>query len=72
MTEWGRSFMEPTTVSPVMQDSIDEEIKSLIDAAYQKAQEILKKNRSKMDLIAAKLVEQETIEGDEFIKLMKK
>ena len=72
MTEWGRGFMEPTTVSPVMQDNIDQEIKNLIDSAYKKALEILKKNRKKLDLIAAKLIEQETIEGEEFQKLMKK
>jgi len=72
MTEWGRGFMEPTMVSPVMQDNIDKEIKSLIDNAYKKALEIVRKNRKKLDLIAAKLVEQETIEGDEFQKLMKK
>ena len=72
MTEWGRGFMEPTMVSPVMQDNIDKEIKSLIDNAYKKALEIVRKNRKKLDLIAAKLVEQETIEGDEFKVMMKK
>jgi len=70
-TEYGRNFIQPTEVSPEMQAKVDAEIKRIADESYQQALEILKKNKRKLDLVAEKLVEQETIDGDEFQKLMK-
>jgi cell division protease FtsH len=68
--EWGGTFVRPPELSDQMQAKVDKEIKKIIDFCYQKAKEILKKHRKKLDLIAEKLVEQETIEGEEFTKLM--
>ena len=53
-----------------MQGSIDREVKKLIDDGYKKAAEILKKHRKQLDIIAAELVKKETLEGEEFEKLM--
>jgi len=71
-TEWGRSWMQPSEISPDMQAKVDREIKKIVDESYQKALEILKKSKKKLDIIAEKLVKQETLEGEEFEKLMKK
>jgi len=71
-TEWGRSWMQPSEISPDMQSKVDKEIKKIVDESYQKALEILKKSKKKLDIIAEKLVKQETLEGEEFEKLMKK
>jgi cell division protease FtsH len=71
-TEWGRTWMQPSEVSPEMQALVDKEMKRIVDEAYKKSLEILKKNKKKLDLIAKKLLEQETIDEDEFEKLMGK
>lgn len=70
-TEYGRTWIQPTEISPQMRAKVDESIKKIVDQAYQRTLEVLKKNRKKLDVIAAKLLKQETIEGDEFEKLMK-
>ena len=72
MAEYGRSFIQPTEISPEMQAKVDTEIKKIVDGAYQQSLELLKKNKKKLDLIAEKLIDQETIDGDEFEVLMKK
>jgi len=71
-TEYGRSWWQPSEISPKMAARVDEEIKRIVDESYKKAAGILKVNRQALDLVAKKLLEQETIEGDEFAKLMKK
>lgn len=69
-TDGVRAFMEPTTISPEMAAKIDKEIKSLIDTAYKKAVSILLKLRDKLDVVAAELIKRETLEGEEFEKLV--
>jgi cell division protease FtsH len=71
MTEWGQGFYEPSPVSPEMAARIDNQVKKIVDEAYKKAFGLLTKNKKKLDLLAKKLVEQETVEGEEFEKLMK-
>ena len=44
---------------------IDEEVKRLIDDAYKKVREGLMANQDKLKILAAALLEKETIEGDE-------
>jgi len=70
-TEWGKTWWQPTEISPQMAAKVDEEIKRIVDEGYQKALQILKKHRKKLNLIARKLLKKETIEGEEFQKLMK-
>ncbi len=49
---------------------IDEEVNKIISNAYKSAVELLTKNRKKLDRIANILLEKETIEGEDFEKLM--
>ncbi len=70
-TEWGRSWYEPQQVSQDMQGKIDTEVKRIMDQAYAIAEKILKENRKKLDLVAQSLLKKETMEGDEFLSLMK-
>lgn len=70
VTEWGKSYMEQASISPEMQSRIDVEIKKLIDVGMAKATELLKKNRTKLDLVATELIKKETLEGDDFEALM--
>jgi cell division protease FtsH len=49
---------------------IDEEVKRLMDEAYQKVREVLRANQNKLKILAAALLEKETIEGDEIRKTL--
>ena len=49
---------------------IDAEVKRIIDGAHKKAEAVIKKHRKALDAIAKKLVEVETIERDEFEKIL--
>jgi cell division protease FtsH len=57
-------------ISESMQAKIDAEIGRIVDEGHKKAEEILKKNRKKLDLLAKELLEKETIEGEDFEKIM--
>ncbi|MEY4747656.1 MAG: hypothetical protein RLZZ416_705 [Candidatus Parcubacteria bacterium] len=50
--------------------AIDAEVRHIIDGAHKKAEGVLKKHRDALDAIAQKLVEVETIERDEFEKIL--
>jgi len=50
---------------------IDEETRAIIEKAYTRAQELLKKYRDILDKLAEKLLKEETVEGREFEELFK-
>lgn len=49
---------------------IDAEVKSIIEGAYKRAEAVMKKHRKALDAIAKRLVEVETLEREEFEKLL--
>ncbi|MDP3646285.1 MAG: ATP-dependent zinc metalloprotease FtsH [bacterium] len=49
---------------------IDAEVRKMIDGAYKTAEGVIKKHRNVLDAIAEKLVEVETIEREEFEKIL--
>ena len=49
---------------------IDAEVKNIISSAVRKAEHVIKKHRAALDAIARKLIELETIERNEFEKLL--
>jgi cell division protease FtsH len=67
-----QEFGEAASLSEDMNSKIDAEIKKLIDEAYSEAKRILIENRDAMDRVANRLLEVETIYGDEFKKLVSK
>jgi len=71
IAEWGQSFIRPQEVSPEMQAKIDREIKEIVDKCHQKAQQLLRKHHSQLDRVAKKLLEKETLEREEFEKIIK-
>ena len=54
-----------TTYSERVAEAIDAEVRTLIDAAAQQAEQILMRQRDVLDALAARLLDVETIEGDE-------
>jgi cell division protease FtsH len=51
---------------------IDEEVKGVLDEAYVKAREILAAHRDQLEKIAAELLKKETLDGQQFYKLVGK
>lgn len=51
---------------------IDEEVRKLMQDAYDKARDLIKKNRAKFDELVAMLLKQEVVEAEEFDALFKK
>ena len=71
-SEMGRAlWMEPSQLSPEMAAKVDREVNRFLDNAYKKAAEILKKQKKKLDKVADVLLEKETLEQEEFEKLVK-
>jgi cell division protease FtsH len=56
--------------SPQTARDIDNEVKSLLDAAYVDAKNILTHHRKALDRVAQELIAQETIDGGEFRQLL--
>lgn len=63
-------YYEQPTVSPDMAAKIDGQVKKIADMCYKNAQDILKKLRSKLDVLAEELMKRETIEAEDFIKII--
>jgi cell division protease FtsH len=57
----GQEFMMQKPYSEKTSETIDEEVKKLIDLAYEKTKKLLRENRDKLDQLANKLIEKEVI-----------
>jgi len=66
----GREIAEQHNYSDEVAEEIDLEVQRFISEAYSRAQAVLTTYRSKLDLIAGRLIEVETIEREEFEALM--
>ncbi|MCC7289042.1 ATP-dependent zinc metalloprotease FtsH [bacterium] len=66
----GRTFSEGRNYSEEVAAKIDEEVAKIIKKASAHAEDVISKNRAKLDLIANTLLEKETIEGKDFEKLI--
>ncbi|MCG2685862.1 AAA family ATPase, partial [Candidatus Parcubacteria bacterium] len=66
-----RMFGQGSAPSEGMAAKIDQEVKKIIDACFQQAKDILKKNEDKLGRVAEELMEKETIEGEQFLKLIR-
>ncbi|MHC1719458.1 MAG: ATP-dependent zinc metalloprotease FtsH [Clostridiaceae bacterium] len=62
----GRDFGRTKNYSEEVAYKIDEEIKTLINSAYTRAQQLLTENISKLHAVANALLEKEKLEADEF------
>ncbi len=68
--EQARMYGEGFPISDVLQAKIDAEVTKIIDEAHKKATAILTKNKKKLDAVANALLAKETLEGEEFARIM--
>jgi cell division protease FtsH len=66
----GREISEQRDYSDAIAQQIDEEVRVIIDTEYKRTRHLLETNREKLELVAQKLLEIETLEAAEFIALM--
>ena len=66
----GRDIMEDRNYSEDVARVIDEEVRKLVEAGYDRAHTILVDRREAMDNIVVELLERETLERDQFVALM--
>ena len=66
----GRDIARDRDYSEEIAKAIDHEIRRTIDQCYDRAREILEGNRDKLDLIAAALLEKETLDAEEITALV--
>ena len=64
----GRSIRGGSELSSPVADKVDQQVKEIVNYCYEQAVNIIKNNRVVIDQLVDKLIEQETIEGDEFRK----
>lgn len=67
----GRDIGKISNISEETSAKIDEEIKKLIDEAYNRAESILRENISKLNAVTDVLLQKEKIDGDEFREIFK-
>ena len=65
----GRDFAQTKDYSEETAGIIDEEVKRIVDKAYNRAREILSEHIDKLHAVAGVLLEKEKIEGDEFDRI---
>ena len=62
----GRDWAQQRNYSEETAGIIDEEVKRIVDKAYQIARQILNENIDKLHIVASILLEKEKIDGEEF------
>jgi cell division protease FtsH len=67
----GRGIAETRNYSDKVAQEIDEEVRRLVDEAYQRTRQILVTYQDKLDLVAEQLLEVETLHSAEFQALMR-
>jgi cell division protease FtsH len=66
----GREISEQRDYSEKVAEEIDEEVRHIIDRAQELARRLISENRAKLDQLAHKLMEVETLEGENLLALM--
>lgn len=69
-SDYGRAMMEPYRISEKLQSQIDDEMQRLVSQADKTARQLIKKHKQIMDQVVAKLLEVETLEAEEFAKVV--
>jgi cell division protease FtsH len=59
----GSVVQENSRLSPHTEELIDAEVKKLVTEQYERAQAVLRQHRGALDILAKRLLEQETVEG---------
>lgn len=70
LVDFSQAWSEPARISERLQQQIDEQMQFFIEQAHKKAKSLLTKYRVQLDKVSAQLLEVETLDGDEFTKIV--
>lgn len=69
--EFGQlEWYEQSSVSPAMQERVDNEVKKIVDACYKEALKIIRANKKTLDKVVEKLLEKETLDREVFERIV--
>lgn len=71
----GGGFLNPiesSDASPELSNQIDKEVKKILDQGMKRATQLLRINKARLERVAKTLLEKETLESDEFEKIVGK
>jgi len=66
----GKEIGEQRNYSEAVAQEIDAEVKRIVNRAYERAKQVLNEYRGKLDAIARRLIEQETLDAAELSALL--
>ena len=66
----GRDISEERDYSERTAEEIDDEVRRIIDEAHARCRTVLSEHRDRLDALAARLIEVETVEGDDLLELL--
>ncbi|MDF5729584.1 MAG: ATP-dependent zinc metalloprotease FtsH3 [Rhizonema sp. PD38] len=66
----GRDIMSERDFSEETAAAVDEEVRKLVDTAYQRAKDVLVSNHHILELLAKMLIDKETVDADELQELL--
>lgn len=69
-SDYGRALMEPTQMSDKMKNLVDEQVKEIVISAEKEAVKLMNKFRVQLDAVAKRLLEIESMDTDEFTRVM--
>ncbi|QQG47563.1 MAG: ATP-dependent zinc metalloprotease FtsH [Candidatus Woesebacteria bacterium] len=64
------NWMEPSPISPAMQEKVDVEIRKIMEDCHKEAVKLVSKNRKLLDKISEALLKKETLDRDDFEKIV--
>jgi cell division protease FtsH len=65
----GREIGEQRNYSDEIAKQIDEEVRAIVDRAYERATQVIETNRDRLDALAQKLIAEETVDSEAFATL---
>ncbi len=66
----GRDISEERDYSERTAEEIDDEVRRIIDEAHERCRRVLAEHRDSLDALAARLIEVETVEGDDLLRIL--
>jgi cell division protease FtsH len=69
-SNYSRAWGEPLKISDRLQEQVDVKVREFIDEGKKKAAQLLKKHKKELDVVSNRLLEIETLDAEEFEKLM--
>ncbi len=69
-SDYGRAMMEPYEPSEKLKEQVDSQVDKIVDAGWKQAVAMLKKHKKALDAVANKLLDVESMDQDEFEKVV--